>query len=213
MPRQRVEGFQMTESFQPISPPITESDREKSGGENNQTNEQHNLESCVRGSATDGTGSLKGNSAAKNGARAEMGGEKLYKVKRAHKTARFIAKMKALRADPNNCKCCGKPRDCKHRQCLRCIEKAAKRRLLITYKTLTANPDILTDLVRRIESLEMRLAQTELWRRHNSTKLEYIKRREASLKARKSNAAYCLAVYPTITTQELATMNHAYDKR
>lgn len=130
---------------------------------------------------------------------------------RQDKTARFIAKMKLLRSNPANCKRCGQPRDCERRQCRRCIEKATKRRLLVTYKTLVTNPALLTELVRRIESLEMRLAKTELWREYNSDKLKYIKKREAGLKASRIEATRYVGAYPSITKQELATINHGYD--
>lgn len=149
----------------------------------------------------------------KGGATKNAGLEKPSQ-RRLDKTARFIAKMKALRADPLNCKRCGKPRDCDHkRQCRSCLEKAAKRRLMISYKTLTANPDILTALVKRIESLEMRCAKVELWREYNSDRINYIKKREASLLGMKRKALRNYQAMPTISQQELATMNHAYDLR
>lgn len=193
-----------------ISPPPTAAVREKSGGAAETITREQNdsrSERLCHGLAEDTGAKKQGTRTNESG-----GGEKLYKIKRIAKTQRFIEKMKALRADPRNCKRCGKPRDCERRQCRSCIQKAAKRRLLLTYKEVHKNPELLTAIIKRVESLENTVA------RHG---LVIRKVRKAAWQkgyARGRKAEFFLwrdrqVELPTITKQELATMNHAYDNR
>lgn len=119
------------------------------------------------------------------------------------KSQKFWERKAELRKQPGNCVRCGHANpDASHKTCPRCREQIASRRQ--KYLRQTVKVETLVSLRRRIESLEMAVAQLQL---------DGGKRYQNGYSAGKKAAAKrdYFGIYPTITKQELATMNHAYD--
>jgi len=199
-----------------ISAPCTALDREKSG-EAAET-ETMNKES----SRSFGHGRQMIVCAAKIEGRAlqeSRGAEKSPKKRLADYSPEVQAKARALYAEKDrlrriagNCGRCGRrPAAEGYKQCDRCREYMAKRRITAKYKAITSDPNILTAIMRRIQSLEHTAAIHSM-----IIKKRYDKGYKKGYKAGRS-AEFRLwqerpVEMPTITKQELATMNHAYDK-
>ena len=130
------------------------------------------------------------------------------------KAKAFHAKIAALRKLPGNCGRCGKPNSNGFKQCDNCREYTAAykagKRIMAAKEALNKDPLLLTRLIRRLESLELTVARIDLWREYTGTKLRTFNRRMAAMKRERAKSQQYRDAYPTITKQELATMNHAY---
>jgi hypothetical protein len=177
----------------------TNGDREKSGAKNNSNNNEHN-KSALR-SALSGTGLPRVVCA--NTGRAETETERGALPQKARD---FHARIAAARKVAGNCGRCGKPNTNGHRQCDRCraYSKAYKARQAKAPRSIVTLD--VTALMRRVCSLEMRLAkvETELAVRRNAYR--YVRRRVAALK--KTKQPYPRP--PVMSYQEAATISHRY---
>lgn len=167
----------------------TNGDREKSGAEDNQQQTEHNR--VVSALSVDRL--PMGCSVPKQG-RAETSGRGAL----PQKAKDFHARIAAARKIPGNCGRCGKPNSNGHRQCDRCraYSKAYKARQGKVPRSLTALDA--TALMRRVCSLEMRLAKVETELAVRRTAYRYVKRREKALK--KTKQPYYAP--PTMSLQE-----------
>jgi len=75
----------------------------------------------------------------------------------------YFAKINAQRKMPGFCSSCGRrPPLLPYRQCERCRERSAKNRTVKRFKAITADPNFVTAILRRIESLEISVARHSL---------------------------------------------------
>ena len=124
-------------------------------------------------------------------------------LRRQRKSQAFFAKQDERRKAPGNCGRCGKPNADKTRKvCARCRElnSACYRRRA---EKLSVNETIRA-LAKRVASLELSVARLQLNDRALTSRYHY-------QQAVKREAKRYLSAYPTITKQELSTMNHAYE--
>jgi hypothetical protein len=181
-----------------ISPPCTAADREKSvGAANNElkTNNRAASALSVDGFSV-GVSAKKGRAETK-----EQGGETLPAKARA-----FHARIAALRKQPGNCGRCGKPNANGLKQCDRCRAYMKAYKEAVAKKPRSIATFDANALMRRVVSLEMRLAKVECELALRRNTYRYVHRRQAVL-LKRSRPQW---EPPTITKQELSTMNHAY---
>jgi hypothetical protein len=181
-----------------ISPPCTTADREKSGG--------------VAKRETETTNTRGGSALSRMAPVTKIetqGGDKLSKdqLRRQRKSKAFFAALQARRQTPGNCRRCGKPHADKTRKiCAKCRahhNEYYRRKAALKH----TNDKALYELQRRVASLEHELSRMLIDRRA-TYKAGYSAGKQ--WKRRASMQMHNLDAYPTITKQELATMNHAY---
>ena len=119
------------------------------------------------------------------------------------KSKDFFARLLARRQTPGNCVRCGHNNpEPKYKTCPRCLEAVARR------KKSKQPPQEIAGMLRRIASLEYAVANLQL---HGNRR--YANGYNAGLRKANKKAARYLEAYPSITRQELSTMNHAYESR
>jgi hypothetical protein len=124
--------------------------------------------------------------------------------RRQRKTENFFARVLAKRNTPGNCVKCGhKNDDLSRKTCPKCLAALKARRQ--KYLRQTVPVATMQDMERRIASLEISVARLQLL---NGS--AYERGYRAGQKKRTRESLRYLNSYPTITKQELATMNHAY---
>ena len=120
--------------------------------------------------------------------------------RRQEKSERFWARKYAERSKPGNCCRCGhKNADTSRKTCPTC--RAAIKARRVKYLRQTVPVATMQDMKRRIASLEISVARLQLL---NGSAYE------RGYRAGKKKDRRYFDAYPTITKQELATMNHAY---
>lgn len=161
--------------------------REKSGAE--ETNNKQNRVA----SALSVDGLQRETQCSKKG-----GGLKSERGALPQKARDFHARIAAARKIPGNCGRCGKPNSNGLKQCDRCraYSKAYKARQAKAPRSLTTLD--VTALMRRVCSLEMRLAKVETELAVRRTAYRYVKRREKALN--KTKQPYYQP--PTMSIQE-----------
>ena len=128
-------------------------------------------------------------------------------LRRQRKSMAFFAALQARRQTPGNCRRCGKPHPDKTRKI--CAKCRVHHNEYYRRKTQAAQGVNIVELQRRVASLEHELARMLIDRRATYAKGYHAGKtwkRTASLQMRN------LEAYPTITKQELSTMNHAYEE-
>lgn len=173
----------------------TNGDREKSGAKNNSNN---NEQINARRSALSGTGLPRVICA--NTGRAESETERGALPQKARD---FHARIAAARKLPGNCGRCAKPNANGHRQCDRCRAYSKKYKLAQSQEPVTVDAGTLRHLTARVASLEHELARMQV-----DARAQYKKGyRTGAAHERKRRDAY---QPPSISLQELSTINHAY---
>ena len=177
-----------------ISPPCTAADREKSGGA-----AKHEQSTNVRGDTALSRISSRAIEA--------QGGEKLSKDqrRRKRKAMAFFAKLQQRRQIPGNCRRCGKHHPDKSKKI--CAKCRAHHNEYYRRKAQAAQGVNIVELQRRVASLENELARMLIDRRAAYAK-GYTAGTRRKAKAQADNRYF--DAYPTISAQELSTMNHAY---
>lgn len=176
-------------------------DRETSGGETvtePDNNEQQSRVSALSGGCTprDTVPSAGRAYAARRG--------KFSSSKQLAKAEAFWQHKTALRKTLGNCGRCGKRNpDQTHKHCPACRDYQKRRKFLRRIEPVVVSMGEVRRLVRRVESLELSVARLSL-RKDIAYRSGY---RAAQRHERKLRYASDV----TITKQELATMNHAYD--
>jgi hypothetical protein len=139
----------------------------------------------------------------------------LHQTERAGKTYRidarqlakaqaYWARKSAQRRQPGNCGRCGKPNpQSTHKHCPACREYQRKTKLEKALKPLVVSETQLQKLERRIAAMEHNFSMMRL-----NERAIYKRAYEAGRK-HQADSRYFDA-YPTMTKQELATINHAY---
>lgn len=121
----------------------------------------------------------------------------------SEKSKAFFARLLARRQTPGNCVRCGhKNPQPKYKTCPRCLAAVERRKK-------EAKPTVETHaVVKRIESLEMAVANLQLSHAKIYNRAYHAGKRAAMKPHRKYFDAY-----PKISKQELSTMNHSYARR
>lgn len=133
------------------------------------------------------------------------------------KSKDFFARLLARRQTPGNCVRCGhKNPQPKYKTCPRCLAAVARRK-----KEALEKPTVETRaVVKRIESLEMAVANlqhahSKIYQRAYRAGQQSIRiaAKRAAREVERLDAHRYADALPTIHPQELATMNHAYDRQ
>jgi len=120
----------------------------------------------------------------------------------SEKSKTFFAKLLARRQTPGNCVRCGhKNPQPKHKTCPRCLDAVRRR------KKNNQPPQEIAGMLRRIASLEYAVANLQLTA-NNRYQKGYAAGKKSALKPHRKY----FDAYQRISKQELATMNHAYDR-
>lgn len=139
------------------------------------------------------------------------GAEKLSKdkLRRKRKSEAFFARLQARRKIPGNCGRCGKPHgDKTNKICRKCRDHHNEYYRKKAAALKQQKDAALEELSRRVGSLENELARMLIDRRaayRNGYYAGKAWKKKAFSRQRNFDA------YPSITKQELATMNHAYE--
>lgn len=124
------------------------------------------------------------------------------------KAKAFWQRKQALRKLPGNCGRCGHPNDNpEYAHCERCREYGKRYKTSHQHETITVDRKALETLEKRVSSLEHALSRIQLNQRE-AYKRGYAKGRAE--KARLRRRFRYFDAYPSITKQELSTINHAY---
>ena len=125
-------------------------------------------------------------------------------VRRMDKSQGFFDRIAAKRALPGNCVRCGRENSQpKYKTCPRCLDAVRRRKIAAAEKPVVERHA----LVRRIESLELAVANLQLSHSKIYERAYNSGRRVGARPARRYFDAY-----PKITKQELARINHAYER-
>ncbi len=133
-------------------------------------------------------------------------GGKLYRIAPAQlaKAQAYWSRKSAQRRQPGNCGRCGNPNpDATHAHCSSCRAYQQRRKSALRIKPVTVDATVLSKLERRIAAMEHNFAMMRINERA-VYKRGYLAGKKSMASARYFDA------YPTITKQELSSMNHAY---
>lgn len=120
------------------------------------------------------------------------------------KAERFWDRLSEKRKEPGNCSRCGKPHSGKFRQCDKCRKRVAELKAKRRIKTM--------DMAQCVSMVvQCRREVTKLREIIKQMKRHYEYRRQKNWKVRRTLRKYADA-YPTASTQELASMSHAYTR-
>jgi hypothetical protein len=134
---------------------------------------------------------------------------------RDSKSDKFFARLLERRQTPGNCVRCGhKNPEPKHKTCPRCLDAVNRRK-----KAAAEKPTVTTRAMeRRLESLELAVANlqkshADIYTRAYNAGRRSVRVAMKRLSAEVQHAEDCRYELPTIHPQELATINHAYDRQ
>lgn len=125
--------------------------------------------------------------------------------KRAAKRTRFFAALTERRQQPGHCCRCGRKHDGKTKQCEKCLAYQARYRGRLADKNEKLTACMVVAMVKQMrrEVTKLRGIIKQMQRVHRT-------RQQRDYLARRTVRKYADAYQP-ISSQELATMNHAYE--
>lgn len=139
----------------------------------------------------------------------------------SEKSKAFFAKLLARRQTPGNCVRCGhKNPQPKHKTCPKCLAAVRRRKLAALQKPCEPKRADIEAMQQRISSLEtavanLQISHNKIYQRAYHAGQQSIRKtmKAAAREIERLEACRYADVMPTITAQELSTINHAYDRQ